>query len=895
MTIRESLEKFRQSCKVVYEGEAISEVPLLADYAKFLVDFYSQEGRNVSFSAHTGSVLFDVMALTYGFIRALCGTGQADERGVLDAAGYCPLQDSPLEGAFVYFKPQNYESLYLARIQSFASEHVEVECAWGKKSQLSRIWLPRSTQFLSCPNSENWESPKTRRVLPISRIGITRRRCGPLFQELFGYETPPAKFSSRFVASIPQGVCDQIRIVFHEDVFCLSELQPGAEGVLFCRPYARDLSDLITRNVLSRLTWSGMLLGSHTGQSMSFDEAVSYINERLTLKSLMFNGVGPVQSLCAAAEVEDVKGFVCTRNYMERYDGGILVRQNPSHVQTLANQVHTIARRRFRCLVVDNGGDAEKISDIRSRLYKLSSSDGEISGNDAMRSFLSHAYSLLRLFQMSLVPLCDIGSGGSGGESITHRLDRLKASIEVLPLRTKTAAMCIHAALEAYFQAHGASRTMCEAFNDLECRTPRMRTVVAIPNSFLSLSSLFHRNFYEGYPIRKLHRLSFVSKGQLNRSVEVGTYDALVTVGGTGYYDLQAFDFMSNLIARDVYVLLHSSEVPSLLAAASERRDALVLLGRRAYNLTAPEEEILTDLDSILEDTTLVHSVHNSVYNVKVPTSVEVIDQDPVEMQRQIERQIYRPKTQVCAGLEEYQLRDSSLHVVFEGEGEAFLTRGYRAMLVKDLGDGGLRIFDRARIDEIEAGDLLVFPADGERRLDALDEMIKSWYEHELNDDDRAKWRPQLEDARTWKEKLWEYRDVSGASDRVVARRLADQNDCPVQEAAIMNWLDPDSHTVRPDDLASFVAIGRLVNHQDMVQNPRRYQDACAVIYGLRTQMRDRLRTLLVNRLRSLSGDGVQAGGNTELDSLVRIVRASYLDRTERQVPYTRVNRFLEF
>lgn len=892
MTVVESLRLFRENCTILYQGEMISVHPLLEKYANFLVDFFSRDERAVSFSAHTGSELFDVMALVYGFIRSLCGTGDADIRDRLVIAGYEEVKN-PSVGDVLFEYNMQYNRVYPVRIDEINESeqpdeanplwepeyYYKAQCKIGSRREVT-CYYRRDKHFFKSPNPSTFE---TARPIPTTKIGAQRDRCKDFFHDVLGYDAPPSRFKSRFVACLAKELCNGVSIRYKEENFTLSELQPDASPVLFCEHNFRDIPNLIGRERLVGLDWNGILLGSSCGAKLSSGEVTTFVRERISLKSLMFNAVGPVECMATLANMNDVRGFVCTRDLMQNFVNNEVIGGGHSspQLQKLNAQIKIIAERHIHCVVLEDIADVSLINDVRSDLRGMALDNPE---DDSIRSFLCGAYSLLKLLQTSILPLAEIQ------DIIQRKRTGLTAALN-RTTGSRSTGQRVLAHIDRICTACSNSRIVYEAINGLECRNPQTRTVIAIPDILLEKAEAINQYFYGGYTPRQRERLVFKPRGRLQRFSRTSDCDALVVVGGVGYYDLQAFDYLSSLIAKDVYVLLYRSDIASLLNACNVRRDQLTLIGGRAVG---GEGLVTTDLDSICNSDSLSVEARNGQqaldesHIVSMPSESEINDKEILD-------RIYKPSTRCGRNAESDQMRPCCAYLVFEGEGEAFLTNGYRATRILETQSGEIEIKERADADSIEVGDMLVFPVNADRRLDALDEMIEHWVEHEVNAGECERYRNVLKKASSWKTSLWNYRDKGCMNDRQVARNLMQQQGCPVQEAAIMNWLDPDSHVVCPDNHeAALYAIGTLVGNQEMIENPKQYYDACQVVYELRGKMRARLKRMICNRLSATAG-GADVPVSTNLDEIVRVVRVSYIDRTERSMPYTRVNRLLEF
>ena len=71
MNLKDAMENLIQNCEICFEGNVISREKILRAYLKYFINTADKLKHNVGVVLHTGSIAFDVIAVTYAAISNL--------------------------------------------------------------------------------------------------------------------------------------------------------------------------------------------------------------------------------------------------------------------------------------------------------------------------------------------------------------------------------------------------------------------------------------------------------------------------------------------------------------------------------------------------------------------------------------------------------------------------------------------------------------------------------------------------------------------------------------------------------------------------------------------------------------------------------------------------------
>ena len=105
----EIMESVLEKCDIMLDGQIISKELLIQSFASFLSQTVGKRKHNVGIVMHTGSVCFDVLALTYAaIINLISNETEADEIINSMQLGDVVLYGEKKKERYVSFSPTAY-------------------------------------------------------------------------------------------------------------------------------------------------------------------------------------------------------------------------------------------------------------------------------------------------------------------------------------------------------------------------------------------------------------------------------------------------------------------------------------------------------------------------------------------------------------------------------------------------------------------------------------------------------------------------------------------------------------------------------------------------------------------------------------------------------------------
>ena len=141
------------------------------------------------------------------------------------------------------------------------------------------------------------------------------------------------------------------------------------------------------------------------------------------------------------------------------------------------------------------------------------------------------------------------------------------------------------------------------------------------------------------------------------------------------------------------------------------------------------------------------------------------------------------------------------------------------------------RLISEKAVDRLIAGDTLIFTRSNENTRDIVDIILQKLIENEKVSDEV---KLSYQRSERWKDDLRKHKEQNRLSTTEIVKALLKEN-VGVGEVAIRNWLDPDSHIVRPKiDRFPLLAIARVTGDEKLEDQLDIYVKACDDIYRLR-------------------------------------------------------------
>lgn len=224
---------------------------------------------------------------------------------------------------------------------------------------------------------------------------------------------------------------------------------------------------------------------------------------------------------------------------------------------------------------------------------------------------------------------------------------------------------------------------------------------------------------------------------------------------------------------------------------------------------------------------------------------------------------------------------------IFETGHKIFFSQMYKAyVLDEDNGD-----VTEKGVDDLREGDTLIFTQKNENTKDIIDDILQ-----QLISD--KKLAPDVVEcyymSKRWKEALREYKAAHGLRTKQIAEAMIGSG-VSVQEMTIRGWLDEDSHTVGPRNEESILQIATLTEDRDMFDRYREYFAACAKIRKIRMIILKMLGQAIISKVsgKKIEDEKLFAAVADRISSLSLVLKLETITIPEKgkQVPSNVTNR----
>lgn len=217
---------------------------------------------------------------------------------------------------------------------------------------------------------------------------------------------------------------------------------------------------------------------------------------------------------------------------------------------------------------------------------------------------------------------------------------------------------------------------------------------------------------------------------------------------------------------------------------------------------------------------------------------------------------------------------------------QIIFTKGYEAYVLDSV-EGTVV---EKKVDDLEAGDKLVFTINDNKTKDIVDELlleickrseeITSSYNHVTG------WKDKFRAIK--EEKNWTYADIA---------RLFMHAGCNVANQTIRLWLDPQSHIVGPKEKDKFIYIGKVMGNQEIVDNYLKYSEATSQIRSIRMKLLKLIENTVVADINGVHYDDDEMFGDI-IERIREIAVIKQLEKIEAIEPFkiqiNRANRPIE-
>lgn len=861
------LEKVNKRCIFKLDNEPFSQEMLAQAFIKFVSDTSLMDVHNVSFAFHTGSPIFDAIAVIFAAISNL----------VLNTSDSDDIVLSLEKGDFVVYGEKKKARYVFAGLENHP-DYPGIDYAILKQGK-DTTWVPRKKWRYIEPY--NGESRFT------SSIGI-RKTSGlrsVFFKTVLDYKDIdiPSVIDTSTVIVMPRDRADRIvrglTIQFGNveipllDLVTASfftennELNYGgniakADPILKFTGKISVAGQLIRGKDGNKTT--GMIVMGNDIINRSYTELPEYFDRR-SLKYLIICGqIDYADSVSLINSYEDGHLFVCTKDFLLSNSAKIIISNNLT--RELSGQVDAIIEHRISQRTIASGYSWGQYREFKKALLIIRNADlSESEKND----FIIGACSLMKLFLTAIFPLNHLEKMISAGEldivSPSVRLENVRSLAKRFPHYLKEKADLIVDVLDTSYLTLSDSSQKETVLRELLADNAGKKIAVIVPKAYYS--SILHNIGL----LNSTESASNVSVTTANRFDNSILYDLIIPVG---YFPGSRFDVFSTKSAKEVIILLYDFESNLFKHRLKNAEKAEKQLDRRSsfqYVIESEYEDVLYDEDAKAEEI----------------DEVERATKDLDQFVDQINAVIWTQSVGYYGG-GSTSMSEVIAAAIFESGETALFTKMYKAYVFDDAA-GEVK---EVGVEDLAVGDSLVFKRYDSDTKDIVDDLLtRLLSDGRLDDDVKLAYLM----SKRWKEALVDYLHANKLSPGEVSARMK-QNGITVSEITIRTWLDENAHIVGPREIESIKQIGILVGDGDLIKNAEAYHTACKTIRRVRLMILKEIGKAIIAKLEGKKPEQATIMSDIfdRIDSLARILRIESIAPIKQAVPFNLTNRPIE-
>ena len=897
--VRSILEK----CVIRLDDAAISGEAISRTFLSFLSDVSTRNNHNVGITLHTGSVIFDALAVLWAAVSSLLANETSPEELVRslqtgdwvtkDADRYRfegLITENSIEYALLV-QDERYETKAKVPISQWA----KIIPYQGKSTSFDRRGVkgqnPKRTRFYT----------EVLGLDPLSIPSVT--------------DTSTVFVMSRERADM---LIKGLSISHNHDTFKLLDLVTASwytdnKGYTYSgnsaknEPVLKFTGKVSTGSKLLRKKGGNRHIGLFVCGDDELRRGESELPELLDRKALQYvhvlTDIDAEQGEKIVTDNENAEVFACTKDFLlscplQLQDVNVYTRQ-------FSRQVDAILDHETSSVVASGFADWNTWKAFRQIMFSMKESDYE---SEDKNDFIVNAWSLFNLLQTAVFPIHMLDDMAQDGNlpngSPTERLGRLKKQATEFPRDLEIAAnhaidileTCYSSmnkwvsdkaaeVLELLSDEYSTGQT---ATGDPQPTAENDRSDSLISGKYVKLVRLIGerrdkricivvpRKYFETV-IRESELPSLMNDPTnliittANRFDRSEMYDTIIVVGE---FRGKRFDSFRCMSAREVITLLYKCEQKQYRSRKRQSHHTDRIFNERSYvQVITEESEETTDQDDVTED------------------EIRQFDQLSTDIDSYIDNLILTLPS-VPGYIRGTQAGTNEAEIVavatFDSGERVFFTPYYEACVYDDA--KGNVSEKRIKDYDLCEGDLVVFTRNDDGMHDIVDDIMKRLIERgRLKESEHIAYGF----SKAWKNRLRLYMQLSRMTPGAIARKM-NNNGVSITSQTIRIWVDPESHTVGPRESECIRQIGLMVGDENMISHPEETIRACKTIRSLRGRILEVIKKAILNKLSGKTTtpqDPEELEIYSRIDSQADILRVESFVRMKKTMLTTFVNR----
>lgn len=856
-----------ENTDILLDGKIVSREELMKCFGKFIFRTSMQDGHNVGIVMHTGSVCFDVIAITYAAFLCLL----KNETGSTDVIQSLDIGDMVLYGTK---KKERY--IFSGFVSGKEINASNVDARYMKLEQNGE-----GTKYIS---EKSWRFVEPYKGASIRTGGRGIRKVSAIRDDFYvdvlgiASEDIPAVTDMSYVFVMPRERADWllkgISISFFEKNIKLLELITASyftEEDEYCYGGNTSKNEAIIK-IASKLSVARSLLYSRKGNThiglFVFNREI--INRGLSeLPELMNRKSLPNLYLCTLIDVElantllieydEAEVFACTKYYLNEFAEKPVIDYN-QYTSELAIQSAVIRQREnvFE-LIHEAPLPKNEYEKNRKLIIQIKRSDYKSSEKD---TFIIQTYSLMNFIMTAPFTIeqieCAIEEGIVNVENPIGKLDKLEALIGIFPLSISEKAVKIIESLRMGLDSIHTDNKKGKWIKEYLLEHQNEKVAIIVPKAYYI--PLVEKHILFSTQMRKM--VSVFSIGRFDVS-EI--YDTVLVVGDIEGKSFNAFQCNSTY---KVISLLYEAEKETSIFKRNSVEKKMSMLYKK----------------SIREDISIEENTVDAAMHTEMTESKELEDYI-------ISRDVVF--TSYLNSVQEYGVSKHSANVeavataTFSDGTRAYFSKRYRGYVINELSG----IIKECVVTDLQEGDSLIFTKRDNDTKDIVDSILCHLIEENKMPIELS---TAYHESKRWKEALIKYMVANGLSEREVATKMM-ENGVSVKESTVLIWLDEDAHTVGPRKIESIVAIAEFVKDNDLKKDAEMIFQSCRKVRSVRRRILDQVGKAIIGRL---AGHYIQENSefaiiSNRVETMAEIKQIERIYFLTQMIPSNLVNRVL--
>lgn len=867
MEEKKFVEKVIDKCKIYHDSNLISEEKILKKYLTFFATQFDKEEKRVSFSFHTGSLCFDIMAILA--ISLGCITyNMTNNEDILDTLEI---------GDMVICKGSRYRWKGIQEIEQKKSLVLERD---GKgKDGLETKYLPYDTnKHLIKPYYGNSKNTDSR--------GIKKKQYDREDFLAWLFNVPISEIPSELDISVVivanrerfTEIVRNVRVVYDKgkeigllDIVSASYYTSNGKEHIIGKNQTKSEAILKVTEKISEAR--RLVLDKHGNKVIGFlavgmDAIVrdsSELSDLLRRKNLKFVHVmGPLRSEISEKILElyeEAEVFACTKEYLKKNSSSIQNRNVLTH--ELNVQVCNIIKSNINIIQVnEKGWSWEQYSTIKKGIFKVKQSDW-----DDKDEFVLSSYALLNLLNTAVFSLETIEQALKEGRISTAvvsprvRLNRLKELCNSSGSLQETCDLIMKCLEEKYEQLFKENSKELKLDEYLHSKLGK-RIVIIVPKAYYVdiLNSTY----------KHLRLWNNVSCTTVNRYDSNSIYDNILIIGNLNN---RKFDPLRWSTSNSIDLLLYPCEEKVF----NHTKKKITDLTRRLN-----KKQGITQVESASD----IEEIVNDKWEEKDDMLQEFLDLD----QYIDSMNLYNIREFVTSSIKKSNsLINAEVQIVgtFVTGERILFSKNYNPIVYNPDKRNVMEITP----DKLKAGYILIFV----KRDNYTKNVVDFIYEYLIEKNRLGVEVLRATDmVKYWKETLRNYKEDGKYTYQNLATQL-NKYGSSLQTDTIRQWLIEDSHIVGPRTEKTMYQIALLTQDEKLLSDVHGYFEACRIVRHQRKEILDLIGKAIEDRL---AGNQSQIGSvlsvvydNVDnLSKMIELDNVAYLEETVN-IPVNLVNR----